>query len=522
MTQDITLPDTQGGVLRAQATRLGERPFLFFGEETYSFAEIDRRSDRIAAWLDHAGVRKGDRVGVMVGNRPDYLWIWFSVSKCGAVLVPVNTAHKGGVLDHMLRLAGVSVLFVEQEYRAQVDALTGDLPDLQRLVIVDGPANGARETTLDECLAHDGAPPLIAVAGADPATILFTSGTTGPSKGSLKTQFEGVETGRFSQRHLGYGQDDRILIVLPLFHGNAQFMGVMAALVAGASVVLEPRFSASGFWETVDRFGCTAANYVGSMLQILLKADPAPGDAGHALTKMFGSGAAGALETFEQRFGVTLIEGYGATEFGVPFLSKPGARRHGSCGRETGMFDVRLVDDAGYDVPGGTSGELLVRPTIPNYFMLGYFGMAGATVAAWRDLWFHTGDILRRDADGFYYFVDRKKDALRRRGENVSSFELEQAVLADPDIAECAVVAAPSDIGEDEILLCAVPSRPNVDPARVHAALSDRVARFMVPRYIRLCDALPRTPTQRIEKFRLRSEGLKPGDWDAVKQAEIP
>jgi len=421
----------------------------------------------------------------------------------------------------MLRLTGMSLLFVEQVFRAQVDAL-GGLPDLRALVVVDGPARAGSETVFADVIAFGGDAPQVNIAPGDPATILFTSGTTGPSKGSLKTQYEGVETARFSQRSLGYGPEDRVLIVLPLFHGNAQFMGVMAALVSGASVVVEPRFSASGFWATVARYGCTAANYVGSMLQILLKAPEMPNDAANPLTRMFGSGAGKALEEFEARFGVTLIEGYGATEFGVPLLSTPAARRAGSCGRPTGMFEMRLVDDAGRDVPVGTAGQLLVRPTMPNYFMLGYYGMPDATVAAWRDLWFHTGDMLRADADGFHYFVDRKKDALRRRGENVSSFELEQAMLADPDVAECAVVAVASDLGEDEILLCAVPARPDADPRRIHDGLTERVARFMVPRYIRLTAELPRTPTQRIEKFRLREQGLQSGDWDAQIGRELP
>lgn len=507
---------TQGAALRLQAERYGDRPFLFFEDESYSFAEIDRRADRIAAWLQQDGVRKGDRVAVMIGNRPDYLWVWFGVTRCGAVLVPINTAHRGQILDHMLRIAGVSVLFVEQQFRAQVDALDQPLPDLRSLVVLDGPVFAPAEVAFDTCLGNGGTPSDVPLTARDPATILFTSGTTGPSKGSLKTQFEGVETGRFSARNLAYTADDRILIVLPLFHGNAQFMGVMAALVSGAQVVLADRFSARQFWPLVARFACTAANYVGSMLQILLKAPPTETDAANSLTRMNGSGAAGALASFESRFGVSLIEGYGATEFGVPFLSTPSTRRVGSCGVETGMFDVRLVDDGDIDVPVGTIGELLVRPRVPNYFMLGYVGMPEATVAAWRDLWFHTGDLLRRDVDGYYYFVDRKKDALRRRGENVSSFELEQAVMADPDVVECAIVAVASDLGEDDILLCVVPARATVDVATIHAALATRVAAFMIPRFIRVVDMLPRTPTQRVEKFRLRDEGLKPGDWDAT------
>lgn len=507
-------PDTQEGVLRAQARQFGERPFLFFGEETLSFAELDRRADRLASWLQANGVAKGDRVGLIVGNRPDYLTIWFGVSRCGAILVPINPAQKGALLHHMLNLTRVSVLFVEHQHRAELVKIDGSLPELRLRVIVDGPPTTG-EIEFEACFASRTRAQFVNITPADPATILFTSGTTGPSKGSLKTQFEGVETARFTARQMSYGFDDRILIVLPLFHGNAQFMGVMAALVAGAQVVLEPRFSAREFWDLVDRYGCTAANYVGAMLQILMKAEPLTSDRTHPLRRLYGSGAAGALEQFEQRFGVELIEGYGATEFGVAFLSTPLARRPGSCGKDTGLFDTRLVGGDGRDVAVGEPGELFLRPKLSNYFMLGYYGMPEETVRAWQDLWFHTGDTLRRDADGFHYFVDRKKDALRRRGENVSSFELEQAVLSDPSVAECAVVGIASDLGEDDILLCVVPSGAKFDPAALRERLAERVADFMVPRYVRRCDSLPRTPTQRIEKFRIRSEGIKAGDWDA-------
>ncbi|MBI5439881.1 MAG: AMP-binding protein [Deltaproteobacteria bacterium] len=521
------MPDDAQGthheLLREQAARRGDAPFLLFREETVSFAALEARSDTLAGAFQHLGVRGGDPVAVMTGNRPEFLYTWFAASKLGAVLVPVNTAHRGSILRHMLSIARCSLAVVEDRYLPQLLPELESLPDLRTIVVLDGAPDAvppARASVrFEELLAHRGSFQAPVVRPPDPALIMFTSGTTGPSKGSLKPQNEGFQTARITAASMGYGPGDCVYLALPLVHGAGQIMGALAALSAGARVVLVERFSASAFWPDVRRHGCTAANYVGSMIPILMKAEPRADDADNPLRALFGAGAPVSIwEAFEQRFGVTLVEGYGMTEVGIMFLSLPGARRPGTCGKLQPHFEVRLVDDQGRPVPDGDPGELLVRPKIPDFFMLEYVGMPEKTVEAWRDLWFHTGDYLVREPDGFYRFKDRKKDAIRRRGENISSFELEQVVNAFPAVLESAAIGVASDVGEEDVLICAAPKPEHrIDPGELHRHCSERMASFMVPRYIRVLESLPKTPTNRVEKYKLKLEGVTAETWDATR-----
>lgn len=511
---------THHEVLRRQAALHGDAPFLHFKDQTYGFAETERLARRCAAGLQKLGIGKGDAVAIMCGNRPEYVFLWFGLSMLGAIQVPVNTAHKGVLLRHMLVLAEVKAIVVAPEHLDQLASVVEELPALREVVVFGTPvgqALGVRTQGYAALTDNDGRFEAPQVLPSDPANILFTSGTTGPSKGSLKPQNEGVQTARMAAEVMEYGPGDCVYIAIPMFHGVATNLGIFAALTRGARVVLAERFSASGFWPEVRRHGCTAANYVGAMLLMLMKQDERPDDADNPIRAMFGPGAPPSIfEAFETRFAVQLNEMYGLTDAGIPLLNRAGHRRSGTCGRLSPYFDVALVDDHGHPVPDGTPGELLLRANLPNYMMLGYVGMPERTLEAWRDLWFHTGDYLVRDGDGFYRFVDRKKDALRRRGENISSFEVEQVVNLFPAVLESAAIAAPSEMGDDEVMVCVVP-RPgqSVEPAMLHAHCRREMAAFMVPRYIRVLPALPKTPTERVEKYKLRAEGVTPETWDA-------
>ncbi|MBI4692470.1 MAG: AMP-binding protein [Gammaproteobacteria bacterium] len=518
--EDLTRARTIHGVLARQAQRYGDRTFFWFRERSFSYRDFDRESDRVAAGLQALGIGKGDKVGLMMGNRPEYLFVWFGLSKLGAVEVPLNTAHRGDLLTYMLELADCRLVVCEAEFLDRLGPVLGNVPKLERLVVLgDVPAGLAKPALVYEaCMANDGVYAAVDVRWSDPFAILFTSGTTGPSKGSLMPQNYALFMGEVVSRSMAYTEDDRLYNVLPLFHGNAQLLSTMAALVSGAQMVLGERFSASEFWPDVKKYGCTEFNYIGGILPILLKAEPRPDDAANPLRVMMGAGAAKDIFlAFEARFGVKLVEGYGMSEIGLPLMNRvDGERVPGSIGRPAFGCEVRLVDDEGIEITEpGVPGEVLVRTDQPYTMLIEYYKMPEKTVEAWRDLWFHTGDYATRDAAGGYYFVDRKKDALRRRGENISSYEVECVINTHPAVLESAAVAIKSELGEDEVMVClTLKPEATLAPEALMDHCQSRMAYFMVPRYVRILKSLPKTPTEKIQKAELRKEGLAPDTWD--------
>ncbi|MCB2188253.1 MAG: AMP-binding protein [Deltaproteobacteria bacterium] len=512
--------------LRAQAERYGNREFFRFEGASYGFEDFDQASDQVAAGLQAAGIAKGDRVAVIMGNRPEFLFLWFGIAKAGGVEVPVNTAHRGDLLIYMLAQSGSKLLVVEECFLERVAPVLYRLPELQTVVVL-GPATAPAQTpaldrpafSWEELLAGGGSFQEPDLKWSDPFAIIYTSGTTGPSKGSLLPHNYALYMGEICGAAAEYGPLDCLYNALPLFHGNAQFLSTMPALMSGARMVLAPRFSASAFWDDIRAYGCTEFNYIGGILQILFKAEPRPDDADNPLRVMFGAGAPPDLyRPFEERFGVKIIEGYGLSEVGVPLLNTVRERKPGSCGKLLPDYEVRLVDDDGLPVPVGQPGEALLRTSRPFSILLGYHDMPAQTVEAWQDLWFHTGDYLRQDEDGYYHFVDRKKDAIRRRGENISSFEVEKGVRGHGAVLECAAVAVKSPLGEDEVMIC-LTLRPGqtLTPEELMDHCAREMAYFMVPRYVRIMERLPKTPTERVQKFELRQAGVTPDTWDREK-----
>ncbi|MCX7170023.1 MAG: AMP-binding protein [Proteobacteria bacterium] len=514
---------TVHGLLDQQAERHGEKTFMVFRDEAWSYAGIRKEADRVAAGLQSLGIRQGDKVALMMTNRPEFLFVWFGLSKLGAVEVSINTAHRGDLLSYMLDKADCTLLVIEAQFLPVLQEVIADLPKLQTLVLLGEQSlslPGKTVRSYREVTANTGQFEAASVKWSDPALMLFTSGTTGPSKGALMPQNYGIHMAELVCGRAGYGPDDCLYNALPLFHGNAKVLSTLPALLSGARMVLAERFSVSQFWEEVKRYGCTEFNYIGGILAILLKADPRPDDADNSLRILFGGGATpGVYEEFERRFAVTLIEGYGMSEIGLPLMSSLSEKKPGSCGKPHPDYEVRLIDDDDGEVAVDTPGELLVRPKKPWSMLLGYYAMPEKTVEAWQDLWFHTGDYLKRDAQGFYHFVDRKKDAIRRRGENISSFEVERGVASHPAVLECAAIPIPSELGEDEVMVCVV-ARPGatLDHAELARHCEKKMAKFMVPRYYRLLARLPKTPTERVQKFQLRQQGVTADTWDREKQ----
>jgi crotonobetaine/carnitine-CoA ligase len=510
-------------LLRRQAQARADAPFVQCEGVTLSYGEADQRASRAANVLEECGVRRGDNVVLMMANSLGFLDAWFGLTKLGAVMVPVNPALKGESLAHVLRHSEARLAVVDPDARAAVDA-TRPGSALERVLISEqAPAEG--DTWTDLVAGASSGDPGHEPEGSDLCSILYTSGTTGLPKGVMLPHHSFVNTGRYFAHDIcGAGSDDRFFTVLPLFHVNAQQLSTMGALVSGVPLVLARRFSATGFWDELRRCGATIFNYIGAMVSILWKQPEGPADRDHRVRLAVGAAApAEVWRGFETRFGLTLLEGYGLTETGtVATINPRQAIRVGSIGRPVRWCDVRVVDESDTDRPVGESGEIVVRFTGGHTGMLGYFREPQATAHAMRGGWFHTGDRGRIDADGYCYFIDRIKDCIRRRGENISSFELEKALAQHPGVLEVAVVGVPSELGEDEVMACVV-AQPGVvlDAADFHSWAAGRLAAFQVPRYVRLLPSLPKTETQRTQKYVLRDTAFEGEVWDA-RSATLP
>jgi crotonobetaine/carnitine-CoA ligase len=514
--------DTVVAVLDHAAARDGDRATIHCAGRDVGATAIRADSLRLAAALAAGGIGPGDRVALMMRNVPEFLVAWFGILRAGAIEVPVHSAYRGPLLEHILRESGARALVCDGEFLDRLGAI--DAPALEQL-IVRGPAPDVADlppsATFEQALAFaplQSSPP---IAPGDVSCILYTSGTTGPSKGAVLTHRANLQLARANLTLMEYGPEDVLYTAFPLFHVNAKFTSVVSSLLCGARLVLEERLSASRFWDTMRAHGVTSFNYMGSMLTILAKQAPRDDDRDHPVTRAYGGGCNGPLwHEFEERFGVRLHEHYGMTEIGIATWNTRTVRRAGSCGRAVPYFDVRLADEQDVDVAAGEVGEIQVRPRHPDTMLREYWARPEATIAATRNLWFHTGDRAWQDEDGFFHYVDRVKDSIRRRGENVSSWEVESVVSAFPGVVESAAYGVPSDLGEDDVMVAVVPEPGTaLDVEALVEHCRERLAYFAVPRYLRLCATLPKTPSQRVQKFRLREDGVTADTIDRGERA---
>ena len=475
-------PRTIPGLLQRQADRHGDHPLVRAGGEERTVAEIRQAAAQRAGALAAAGIESGDRVVVISENRLEVLELWLGCAWRGAIFVPVNTALKGAQLQHVLADADPKLL--------------------------------VREDEIGGLAAGDPVPPR-AVQPGDPAAILYTSGTTGPSKGVVCPQEQWYWWARLTGDVLGIGADDVLYTNLPLFHTNA-LNTFCQALLAGATFALGPRFSASRFWARCAEAEGTVTYLLGPMVSILLRQPASDADRAHRVRIALAPATGAELhEPFRERFGVQLIDGWGSTETNIVLSNRHDQNRPGTLGRVLEPFEARVVDEDDSDVADGTSGELLVRSREPHAFATGYLGRPDATAEAWRGGWFHTGDRVVRDPDGTFRFVDRIKEVIRRRGENISAFEVEQTLQSHPDVAAAAVIAVPSELGEDEVMACVVSrAGATLEPAALVAFCAERLAAFAVPRYVEFVRELPLTPSGKVEKYKLRERGVTASTWD--------
>jgi crotonobetaine/carnitine-CoA ligase len=503
-------------LLERQAGAYGAKPLLRFGELERSFVEVRDAAARAAGNLAAGGVGPGDRVAMMCENRIEALDLVLGCAWLGAVAVPINAALRGMQLTHVLRNCGARRIAIDTALLAVLGQI--ELPaTLEIAWALDGVAaqgSLACEVTVPPSGGEPMAPPQ-AVGPGDTVAILYTSGTTGPAKGVCCPQAQFYWWGIVVGEMLGIGEDDVLYTCLPLFHTNA-LNAFVQALVAGATFHIGPRFSASRFWTTLAESEATVTYLLGAMVNILASRPSVPQERAHRARVALAPGTPTALfDGFRERFGIQLVEGYGSTETNCAIAAPWTAQRAGYMGPVRDGFEARVVDEYDVEVPAGEGGELVLRSYEPYSFASGYFEMPEKTVEAWRNLWFHTGDRVVREADGWFRFVDRLKDAIRRRGENISSFEVEQALLEHDSVAAVAVFPVPSEMAEDEVA-AAIVLKPaaDVDPRELIDHCTPRLACFAIPRYIEFVAELPLTENGKVRKAVLRERGITPGMWD--------
>jgi crotonobetaine/carnitine-CoA ligase len=520
-------------ILRDRAQTHPDRPYIRFGDGDWvTYGEIDLRANRIANALIARGLQKGQCVSTLMPNSVDQVALWFGILRAGGVQSPINLAYRGDFLSWVINLPESRFLVISDDLLDRLDKVADELPLLEHVFLwsSDAPNGPNPKVNFEPFAVLDDAPdtdPGVEVTWVDDARVMFTSGTTGRSKGVIKQHASDYFSGRTYNEVCGVTEDDIFYTCLPLFHSNAQMLSCYPAMIAGARIQISTRYSSTNFWREVTECGATILNTVSAMNYFLWNTPPGEYDRAHKVTRIMAMPAPKDIYyEFKERFGIRWHEGYGLTETGMVTYVPPGIEKPGSCGMASPGFEVSVVEP-GTDrpVPSGTSGEIVVDMKLPNIVMRAYAGMPEKTAEDFKNLKLHTGDLGQMDDDGYLYFMDRVKDYIRRRGENVSSMEVERIVAGHPGVLEAAAVGVAADEGassEQEILICVVPRENPLDPHELLTYCVDKMPYFAVPRYVRFMEHLPKTPTERVRKVELRDMGLGDDVYDrAVSGPEV-
>ncbi|MEG0193292.1 MAG: AMP-binding protein [Stenotrophomonas sp.] len=518
--QSLSLKElTLGNVLRRQASAYPEKPFLheLAGGRTFTYSEMDAWSSRIAQGMHNIGIARGNHVGVLMENSAEHIALFFALGKIGAVSVPLNTAARGALLKYYLSHAECTSVVVDGALLERLLEALPELPLLKRIVVRGAPEGAAGEPSSSvDVYAFDALEPNHGRQLVDQnlechelLMLAFTSGTTGPSKASMLSHAAALTYGTGAAEAQRYRASDVFYVCLPLFHNNALLASLCSALVCAGSVVLSARFSVSRFWQEIRESGATITNLLGAMTSFLWSAPQIPEDSTNRLRLVSMAPVPKYAREFEQRFGLRVMSNYGLSDFGMAtsFTDRDPPEKLGSIGRARRGMQLKIVDEHDFEVPAGAPGELVIRCDAPWRATTGYYRMPEATLAANRNQWFHTGDRALCDADGFYWFVDRKKDCIRRRGENISAFEVEEILMAHPGVAQTAVFAVKTSTNDEEVAAVIV-AKPNakVTHAEIIEHCRRNMAYFMVPRYLQFRPLLPTTANLKIEKYRLQDD----------------
>jgi len=512
---------TIDSVIRSRAVTYCKKPLCEFEGETITYQDALLDGSRVANFLNDLGVGPNDYVGVMLDNTAQFCQCWFGLSIHGSVLVAINTAYKGAFLSHVLNNSKARILFVESEYADHILQIADDLQYLHTIV-VQGLAHGISSRfqvrQFSEFEDFKSSYAKASITYRDTACVMYTSGTTGPSKGVVMPHAHIYLFGLGTITHMGLNENDRFYIVLPLFHANGLFMQLYATMIAGATAFIRKRFSASSWLHDLKKHNLTITNSLGTVAAYVLNQPASKLDKDHQLRIMSLAPTSEAMElSLKERFGIKSVVGlYGMTEINIPLYAVDGISPPGSCGRVWDEFyEVRVVDELTDEIVAENEiGEFVIRPRQPYAFMSGYVNMPDKTIEAWRNFWFHTGDAVRIDAGGNVFFVDRIKDCIRRKGENISSFEIESALLGFHGVEEIAAYAVPADLEgtEDEVMVAIVPVDNTLNLNDLYEYSIDVLPVFAVPRFYRLIPELPKTPTGKVQKMVLKKEGTMLAD----------
>ena len=509
---DRTLP----AILTRQAERFAQRPLVTAGDTTWTYADTCEAAARFAGTMQSAGIQGGDRIAIICSNRIEFLEVVLGCAWLGAIAVPINVASRGPQLQHILSNCGARLLMMEAAYAENLAMLDPGELAIETIWLIGAAA--------DVRMGEIGSAPLprgserIAAAAVQPgdlSLILYTSGTTGPSKGVCCPQAQYFWWAVNTASLLQLRTDDVLCTSLPLFHTNA-LNTFYQALLTGSCVRYEKRFSASGFFSSLAHHRATVTYLLGAMVPILLSRPVSQEETSHSVRIALAPGVPAQFhEEFTQRTGIRLLDGWGSTETNFVLGTTVEHQKPGLMGPVFEGFQARVVDDQDNDVADDTAGELVVRADDPFAFATGYFGTPEKTVEAWRNLWFHTGDRVVRQADGYFRFVDRLKDSIRRRGENISSFEVEQVLLSHPAVANAAAFPVRSPLAEDEVM-AAVILHPGqqLTESELIAFCKPRLSYFAVPRYLEFMNELPSTESGKVQKYKLRERGVTERTWD--------
>ncbi|MFH1624438.1 MAG: AMP-binding protein [Pseudomonadota bacterium] len=502
-------------VLREQIERQPNKTFLYFQDDEISYRTFGKRVESVAWALRKEGVKKGDRVALFLNNCPEFLYSWFATARLGAVMVPINVAFKEREASYILNHSEANTLIADLDlYREIIERKQKDLPHLKSIFCVgDGEYSGV--TSFSQ-IVNKGSDPLPEepLTGEDVISVMYTSGTTGEPKGCVLSHFHYIAFAEAVKDNLLVTSEDRFICILPLFHAGAQWVITTTSLITGASIALIDRFHPRQFWQQVCQYKCTVFHCIGAVLAFLDKLPVTEHERDNPLRVVLSAGHPEFSERLGKRWGCKMLQDWGMSEGGLTIEHINGPHKKGSCGRPQGPNEIKIFDENDREVPPGKVGEMVMRG--PMLFKE-YYRDQETTAVSKRGGWFHTGDNAYRDEDNFFYFVDRKKDIIRRSGENVSSLEVEEVIRSHPEVEEVAVIAFPDELRGEEVKAYVILKKgktpATVPPLDLIQFCEDRLAYFKVPRYIVYREDFPRTLTHRVKKEELRRLREEPGDF---------
>ena len=507
-------------MIEEQGRALGDKPYVLHDDRMISFADFDRATCRVANGLAAQGARPGDGIAILMANCVEYLYFFYGMPRGGFYSVPINVALKGEGLRYILTHSDVKYLVVDEALYPRFAELEAPVGAIEKVFIRRTTEEPLPTDTipLEELLDAPSEKPKTTLDSEAMTYLMYTSGTTGFPKGVVNRNRSANIEGLKLLTSVVYKPDDVLYTCLPLFHANALILTAGFAMAAGLPFGLEHRFSASRFWDSIRRYGATTYNALGAMIPILMKQPEKPDDAGNPVRMVFSAACPANLwEAFEKRFGLKIFEGYGAVDGGGVLIWNLGDGPVGSVGRVMNV-EWKLVDDDNNPVPQGEIGELITKVTDKKTGGVEYYKNPEASQKKIRKEWLHSGDLFYADKDGYLYFVDRKTDSMRRRGENISSFEVENIVEKHPAVAECAAFGVPSELGEDDVMIWVKPREGvELDLKDLIRHCADNMAYFMVPQYIDLVEDIPRTGTFRVQKTNMKKQGVTDRTWDREK-----